>query len=166
VQVDSEKRHIAMNVGLVADALEHAEDFLTAISRLMDEPNPLTPVSGVTAAQTGGRVDPKKNAANEVIQKSLGLVFPEPGWTFELYFTALTPTSAEAMKKAAVDQVRGTLDVFVMVKPKDVPFDVTTFDPMYYMYPMLIAVTQRLAGLRKQLANKPAAKKPPPKKKK
>ncbi|MBK7858743.1 MAG: hypothetical protein IPJ65_09000 [Archangiaceae bacterium] len=148
MRVDDQKRLIALNVGLVANELRLSDKFSTAMSVLMDVPEQLPPEAGISAPQTGGLLDPAKNTANQVMQHVLATAFADPAWAFEVYFTVLTPESAEALKKKQLGTVRGTLDVFVMVDERSV----ATPDPGLFLHPVLTAIAPRLIALRKQRA--------------
>jgi hypothetical protein len=139
VRVDAAKGLIALDVGLIAAELPHAERFLTAMAVLMEVPD--------TPPRTGGRVDPAKNTANKVIQQVLSAAIADPRWRFfELTFHALTPPQAEERRKGG-----HALDAFVLVTAQSV----ATYDPGNYLHPVLSACAPRLTTLRKQLAAKP-----------
>lgn len=146
--VEPEKRLIALNVAVVAAEQELADRFCTAMSVLMDVPEQLPKEKGIKAPQTGGRVDPVKNTVNKVMQQVLCATMADPKWSFELYFTALTPATSERFQKAGLKSVRGVIDAFLMVSPQDV----ATTDPGMYMHRAMSTCAQRLTGLRKQLS--------------
>ena len=155
MRIDPKERLVALNVALVAAQLAHAELFCTAMATLMQVPERLPSLPSLDARQTGGRVDPKKNTASKVMSDLLNAAIAQSEWAFELCLTALTPSGSEAfkktaeaaLKKAKADEVRLTIDTFVLVDPTTAG----STDPSVYLHPLLTACGQRLLPVRKQL---------------